>query len=179
MKKTLLSFVIVSIIPVFFISCLTTIPALKSQHDALVVIIVEEDIDTSLLNMSIDSRLELAIKGIEKPLIVKRKKGLMISSDLSPGNYEITHWYVRNKASGSWVTDERKKYHPFKLSFNVKPGTINVFPVKFTYWARERGGGSVYQWKTYFIADDEKKATLDKLSKQKNFSQWKIDYSID
>ena len=179
MKKTLLSFVIVSIIPVFFISCLTTIPALKSQHDALVVIIVEEDLDTSLLNMSINSRLELAVKGIEKPIIVNRKKGLIISPDFSPGDYEITHWYVRNKATGNWVTDERKKYRPFKLSFKVKPGTINVFPVKFIYWARKKGGGSMYQWKTYYISNDEKKVVLKKLSKYKNYSQWKTDYSID
>jgi len=158
-------------------SCSPTIPLLQNPTQTLLLVAIETH---NPLNVHSGVAMSYALNfpKCNETIYIKQRINYAVGKNISSGLYNFVYLTkrVNETQGGGWaigpVNDAKTK---MDINFEVKPGYINFFPIKFIYTIAQHPGGVGLQWTTEPITKDDKEKVLIDFRKNKNFNQWKVD----
>lgn len=159
------------------ISCSSTLPSLKSPDQTLLIVVIESH-NPHHIHSGIETAYLLNVPNCKENLFVKQGLNYAVGKSISAGSYNFVYLTQRvlETQGGGWSTGTLNNVkNKMDVNFEVKPGYINFFPVKFIHTVSRHPGGARTQWTFAPIAKDDKENVLKDFSSNKNFNQWKVD----
>ena len=136
-KLVILSCVTIAFLLVLSLgSCATGLPKPTDSSDSLLIISVDTQIPLSA-PAGLSSNYIMKVKGIKNTITIKPGRPFIFAPNLPPGEHVTVQ--LQEKVivvGGSWARGGGKGLQPpepFTVPFQLKPGFITIFPVKFTF----------------------------------------------
>lgn len=163
---------------VSLLSCIGGMPAPESSDDTLLVVLSENHAQGGV---KIFYYYDLKIENSDKEIMVTPKKEFCITNGLPPGEYNSVSFALKGynvpgyNMSGNLPPAKNVKVPAFEL----KPGYITIFPVKFIYEVKMSANGDTRSSFDFVaISDEEIIGAITRLSEQDGFSEWKNDFGL-
>lgn len=169
----LLSFVSI----VSLISCSSTLPSLQNPDQTFLIVVIESN-NPQHVHSGIEMAYLLNVPDCNENIFINQGVNYAVGKSIPAGSYNFVNLTQRimETQGGGWSTgavDNVK--NKMDINYEVKPGYINFFPVKFVYSIHQKAGGAGFQWTTVPIKNADKEKVLNNFRDKKNFSQWKVD----
>ena len=163
-------------------SCATSVPKPESGSDTLLLFVVDTEIPVGL-DFGATASLMVGIWNVEQTVNLSTRRSLVSVSGLATGAHRTE--YMRKKLSltgdvrAAPGVEGLSKPKPFEVPFELKPGYMTVFPVKFTFVVSQvRGHSYMGRWVMKDMSEGERRAVLEDLAGNDAFALWKNDYGV-
>lgn len=174
-RFVLFFFLILSIVALM--SCSSTLPSLQNPAQTLLIVVIE-----SRNPLHVHSGIEMAFKmnvpKCDETIFIKQGVNYTVGKSITAGSYNFVYLTQRimDTQGGGWVTGAADNVKTkMDINFEVKPGYINFFPVKFVYTITQEAGGAGFQWTSVPITKADMEKVLINFRNNKNFNLWKVD----
>jgi hypothetical protein len=158
-------------------SCSSTLPSLQSAEQTLLIVVVESH-NSQNVHSGIETSFIMNVPNCSEKIYIKRGVNYTVGKSIPAGTYNFIYLTQRvtETQGGGWSTGALNNVKTKQnVNFEVKPGYINFFPVKFIYTVTRKAGGAVSQWTFVPITNADKENVLNNYRDDKNFNQWKVD----
>jgi hypothetical protein len=109
---------------------------------------------------------------------IRQRDNYAVGKSIPSGSYDFVYLTQRviETQGGGWCTNAvNNEALKMPINFEVKPGYINFFPVKFTYAVTMFANGTSSTWAPAPITKADMEKVLTQFRNNKNFNQWKVD----
>jgi hypothetical protein len=111
-------------------------------------------------------------------IYIKQSKNYAVGKNIPSGSYNFVYLTQRitDTQGGGWVSGAQNNVtSKMNVDFEVKPGYINFFPLKFVYTITQEPGGAGFQWTSVPVTKADKDNILINLRNDKKFDHLKVD----
>jgi hypothetical protein len=162
---------------VALMSCSSTLPSLQNPTQTLLIVVIESH-NPQNVHTGIETAYLLNVPNCKENVFVKQGVNYAVGKSIPAGSYNFVYLTQRilETQGGGWSSGALNNVKSkMDVNFEVKPGYINFFPVKFTYTVTHKAGGAFSQWTYDPISKADMENVLINFRSDKNFDQWKVD----
>ena len=167
---------ILFILAIFMSSCVGGLPAPESGDDTLLIVITGKNLQGGVND--IFSYYEIKTDKTDNRIVITPKKKYCMVPNLPSGDYINLTILERFYTSHSVDTPNTGQPTPVRIPFQMKPGYITIFPLKFVYNIKIVSSGYTYYWDVKPVTEQEIIEALTELSEKEGFSEWKNDLGL-
>ncbi len=158
-------------------SCSSTLPSLQNPDQTLLIVVIESN-NPQHIHSGIEQAYLLNVPDCKENVFIKQGVNYAVGKSIPAGSYNFVYLTQRilETQGGGWSTGALNNVkNKMDVTFEVRPGYINFFPVKFIYTITRHPGGAGFQWTSASITKADVENVLKDFRNNKNFSQWKVD----
>lgn len=159
------------------ISCSSTVPSLQNPDQTLLIVVIESH-NPHHIHSGIETAYLLNVPNSKENLFIKQGLKYAVGKKISADSYNFVYLTQRvlETQGGGWATGTLNNVKTkMGVNFEVRPGYINFFPIKFIHTVSRHPGGARTQWTFASITKDDKETVLKDFSSNKNLNKWKVD----
>jgi hypothetical protein len=159
------------------VSCSSTLPSLQNPAQTLLIVVIETR-NPQNVHTGIEMAYLLNVPECKENIYIKQGINYAVGKNIPAGSYDyinLTQRVMDTQGGGWWTTGANNVKTKMNVNFEVKPGNINFFPVKFIYTITQRGSGGRSQWSFVPVTKTDMENVLNNFRSNKSFNQWKVD----
>lgn len=154
-------------------SCSSTLPSLQNSTQTLLIVVIESH-NPQHIHSGIETAYLLNVPNSKENVFIKQGVNYAVGKSIPAGSYNFVYLTQRvlETQGGGWCTNLlNNEKNKMDVNFEVKPGYINFFPVKFIYTVTH----AYYDWTSVPITKSDIENVLTNFRDNKNFNGWKVD----
>jgi hypothetical protein len=158
-------------------SCSSTLPSLQNSTQTLLIVVIESH-NPQHIHSGIETAYLLNVPNSKENVFITQGVNYAVGKSIPAGSYNFVYLTQRimETQGGGWSTGALNNVkNKMDVNFEVKPGYINFFPVKFIYTVTPKAGGAFSRWTFDPITKSDMENVLKDFRSKKNFNQWKVD----
>jgi hypothetical protein len=158
-------------------SCSSTLPSLQNPDQTILIVVIESN-NPQHVHSGIETAYLLNVPNCKENVFIKSGVNYAVGKSIPAGSYNFVYLTQRilETQGGGWSTGALNNVKTkMDVNFEVNPGYINFFPVKFIYTVTHKAGGAFSKWTFDTLTKADRENALINFRSNKNFNQWKVD----